>query len=500
MFASIIGWRRVSRWVASERSVSVRWIGWIREQPWRITIAAVGGLLVAIFVAGLVGLLVNLSVENATDEARYDLDLEDEGDDLRAAVLDVRHHHRNITFYGPSERRIAKFEDAYDQLEEEIRELESTGVRNPDAPQPDEIRAMAREYYDGFRPAVALYEEDPSAFKEASDRGLRSLDELARVGERIDELGERLSEESLAAVDRATWTARLVLLAVILGLLLVGAGLAYATVRVVNELRRLYDEQQEAAKKLAAANKAKTDFIADVSHELRTPLTVLRGNAQVGLAVGGGNAELFEEIVEESRRMTRLVEDLLFLARSDAASVPLQTETVDVVPLLHELAGRAEILARERGATFESSLAGEGQVRVDATRIEQAVLILVDNAAKYGPEGGLVRLSSGLTRSGGLRIKVEDQGPGIPRGELPHVFERFYRVDKNRTRQGDGGRTGQGGTGLGLPIARTIIQAHGGRIEVVSQPGEGTKASLYLPLLDAPASGVAGTRGAAEEG
>jgi len=468
--------------------LGVGWIGRIKEQPWRITIAAVGGLLVAIFVAGLVGLLVNLSVENVTDEARYDLDLEDEGDDLRAAVLDLRHYHRNITFGGPAENQIDNFDEAYAQLEEEISELERTGVRDREAPQPDQIRAMASEYYSDFRPAIDSYEEDRAAFERASDRGLERLDDLARVGEGVDELGERLSQESLAEVDRATQTARVVLLAVILGLLLVGAGLAYATVRVVNELRRLYAEQQQAAQKLAEANKAKTDFIADVSHELRTPLTVLRGNAQVGLALDGDpeRAELFEEIVEESRRMTRLVEDLLFLARSDSASVPLQTETVDVVPFLHELAGRAEVLVRERGAMFESTLlAGEGQLRVDPTRIEQAVLILVDNAAKYG-QGGLVTLSSELPRSGQLRIKVEDRGPGIPSEELPQVFERFYRVDKTRTRQGDGEGPGQSGTGLGLPIAKTIVQAHGGRIEVVSQLGEGTKVSLYLPLLSVP--------------
>jgi two-component system, OmpR family, sensor histidine kinase VicK len=466
----------------------VGWIGWVREQPWRITIAAVGGLLIAIFVAGFVGLLSNLRVENVTDEARYDLDLEDEGDDLRAAVLDLRHYQRNITFSGPSKAQIDNFEDAYDQLEEEIRELEGTGIRDPQAPQPDRIRTMAQEYYSDFRPAIGLYGEDPDAFERASDRGLERLDELAQVGEDLDELGERLSAESLAEVDRATQTARVVLLAVLFGLLLAGATLAYITVRVVSELRKSYDKQQEAAERAAEASQAKTDFIADVSHELRTPLTVLRGNAQVGLALGGDReqAELFEEIVEESRRMTRLVEDLLFLARSDAASVPLQTETVDAVLLLHELAGRAESLAHERGATFESEISVRGQLRVDSARIGQAVLILVDNAAKYGPADGLVTLSSEITRSGQLRIAVKDRGPGISSQALPHVFERFYRADKTRTRLGDGEGTGQGGTGLGLPIARTIVEAHGGHIEAVSQPETGTEVSLYLPMLSVP--------------
>jgi signal transduction histidine kinase len=144
------------------------------------------------------------------------------------------------------------------------------------------------------------------------------------------------------------------------------------------------------------------------------------------------------------------------------------------------------VLVREHGVTFESALAGEGQLRVDPARVDQVVLILVDNAAKYGPKGGLVTLSSELSRLGQLLIKVEDRGPGIPSEELPHVFERFYRVDKTRTRKGDGEGPGQGGTGLGLPIARTIVQAHGGRIEVVSQSEEGTKVSLYLPLLSVP--------------
>ena len=459
----------------------MNWFERIRDQPWRVAAAAVAGLLVAITIAGLVGLLLNRNVETVTNEAlRYDVQLEDEGDDLRAAVLDLRHYHRNIHFGGPWRANIENFENAYAQLEEEIRELEAIGVRDPDAPQPEEIRAMAEEYYEGFRPAIELYGPGPvpsKAFEEVSDRGLVRIDEMAQAGTELDELGEQLSEESLAEVDRATRTARVVLLTVICGLLLVGAGLAYATVRVVDELRKLYAEQQQTSEKLAEANRAKIDFIADVSHELRTPLTVLRGNAQVGLMMGGDgeHKEILEEIVEESKRMSRMVEDLLLLARSDSASLRLTVETVAVEPFMMELAGRAEILCRERGATLETEFRGEGLARIDPQRIEQAALILVDNAAKYGQPGGKVTLSSSV-RAGELRIAVEDRGSGIPREELSRIFERFYRLDKARSRK-------LGGTGLGLPIAKAIVESHGGRIEAVSRQGEGTKMTLCLPLL-----------------
>jgi two-component system, OmpR family, sensor histidine kinase VicK len=176
--------------------------------------------------------------------------------------------------------------------------------------------------------------------------------------------------------------------------------------------------------------------------------------------------------------MARMVEDLLFLAKSDSASLPLEFDTVAAEPFLMELAGRAEVLARERGATLETELEGQGLVKMNPQRVEQAVLILVDNAAKYGQPGGKVTLASSV-RSGELRIGVEDRGPGIPKEELPRIFERFYRLDKARSRR-------LGGAGLGLPIAKTIIEAHGGHIEAVSRLGEGTKMSLCLPLLPEP--------------
>jgi signal transduction histidine kinase len=304
---------------------------------------------------------------------------------------------------------------------------------------------------------------------------------LNLIAEELDELGEQRWEKALQEVESVTRTASIDMLAIIFGLLLAGAVLAYTAVRIVNELRRLDAEQKATAEQLEAANRAKAEFIADVSHELRTPLTVLRGNAQVGLARSTEDSEetrLFEEIVEESRRMSRMVEDLLLLAKSDSASLPYEFETVEVEPVLAELAGRAAVLARARGASLRTELAGGGLARLDQQKMEQAVLILIDNAAKYGSRDGSsseIVLSS-LVRSGELRITVRDQGPGIPEDELPHVFERFYRLDKARSRQ-------MGGAGLGLPIAKTIIEAHKGRLEAASRPGEGTTMSLYVPLL-----------------
>lgn len=436
----------------------------------------------ASIIAGLMGLLQNEGVKRVTDQAlRYDIELEDEADDLRVAVLDMRHYHRNIAFTGPSRRGIEDFDEAYARLQEEIGEFEALGLGSLGDFRPEEVGRMAEEYYAGFRPAIGNYETDPEAFVQASDRGLVQIGEMEMIAEELDGLGEERAETALQGIDRATETARLVLSAVVGGLVVSGLVLAYSVVRVVGELRRLYAEQQAASKQLAEASQAKTDFIADVSHELRTPLTVLRGNAEVGLILGpdGNHTEIFEEIVDESGKMTKMVEELLFLARSDGAAMPLELEPVPAASFLAELAGRAEVLARERGAQLEVELSsGEEELEIERERVEQSVLILVDNAAKYGPPGGRVTLTS-ATSLGELCIAVADEGPGIPETELPYIFERFYRVDKTRTR-------GQGGTGLGLPIAKAIVEVHGGRIEAKSRVGEGTRMSIYLPLIAEP--------------
>ena len=235
-------------------------------------------------------------------------------------------------------------------------------------------------------------------------------------------------------------------------------------------------ERQRAEDALAQTLRARTEFLAEVSHQLRTPLTVIHGSAEVGLHIERGctHEELLREIVKESGSMSRMVEDLLLLARSDSDSLPMIMETIPVARLLESLERRAQALAREQKASLQTALGGEGCLSCDVERIEQAVLVLIDNAAKYGPSGGPITLSSS-TRAGELQIEVADRGPGIPPEELPRVFERFYRCKNS---------SGEPGSGLGLPIAKTIVAGHGGRIEAASEVGEGTRVSLHLPLID----------------
>ncbi len=237
---------------------------------------------------------------------------------------------------------------------------------------------------------------------------------------------------------------------------------------------RVVSERKRVERVLADVARTKAEFLAEVSHELRTPLTVIRGNAEIGLELDRGceHEELLQEIVRESSTMSRMVEDLLFLARSESAAPPFRMEPVETNALIKGLARRARSLAAEHGATLDTALAETGLVRVDPARVEQAILALVDNAIKYGPEGQRIILRSS-SPDGELRVEVEDKGPGIPETELPHVFERFYRLDG----------VAEPGSGLGLSIAQTIAEAHGGRIEAESQPGEGTRMTLILPLL-----------------
>ena len=222
-------------------------------------------------------------------------------------------------------------------------------------------------------------------------------------------------------------------------------------------------------------------FAADASHELRTPLTSIAGYAQMleewGLRDPRTTREGVAAIRQESERMQRLVEGLLALTRGDEGA-PLEIEHHDLAAVAEEAVQTARSAAGEKIAL--SYLPPEQPVNApfDRNRIRQVISILLDNALKYTPEGGKVTVTVRET-NGWAALEVSDMGVGIPEDQLPLIFERFYRADKARA---------SSGAGLGLSIARQIAEAHGGRIEVESTPGEGSKFTLLLPK-DHPASG-----------
>ncbi len=454
----------------------------LERRPWRGVLLAIVGLLAGMALIGGVGIAINRGITGLVDEAlAYDVELEDNADDLRVSVLDVRHYHRDLLFNDPTEARVGEWQERYAAMLSEIRELGQLGVRDPAAPQPEDLLRIAERYYEDFRPAILLFESNPRRFEAASLEGLERIDELSAAAMELDKLGEELAAAALRDIEEASGNASLVLLTVLAGLVAIGALLGLVVLRLVEDTRRLAIRERAAATALAEVSKAKTEFIADVSHELRTPLTVVRGNAEVGLAVSDDpeHGEILREIVDEASRMTRMVEDLLFLARSDSTGVPLQLAEHDVAGWLNEAAARAVALARDRGAEVVTTLEPVGRARLDPERMSQAVLILIDNAAKYAP-GSPIGLS-GRAEDGQLVVRVTDRGPGIAPDELPRIFDRYHRATGSLP-----------GSGLGLAIARTIVQGHGGTIEADSRPGEGTTMIIRLPLhgaADAPAPG-----------
>lgn len=219
------------------------------------------------------------------------------------------------------------------------------------------------------------------------------------------------------------------------------------------------------------------EFVANVSHELKTPITTVKSYVETlmdGALVGGVARQFLEVILKETDRMSRLVRDLLDLSRIDYKQVAFDLRPVDPMALLRDSVRKLSVQAEDKGVALKIVDATPPAVMADWDRLQQVVLNIVANSIEFTAQGGSVTLEA--VESGEMvRFQIQDTGIGIPASDLPRIFERFYRVDKARSRQ-------MGGTGLGLAIAKEIIDAHKGRIRIDSHVGKGTVVTFELPV------------------
>jgi heavy metal sensor kinase len=239
--------------------------------------------------------------------------------------------------------------------------------------------------------------------------------------------------------------------------------LSLALNRMITRLREAFEQNQR--------------FLADASHELRTPLTALRGELENAVEQARPLPDLRDKVgsaLEEVDRLAKIVQTLFAISRLDAGEAQQEWHRFDLARLAADTAGQMSLLAEDKGVSVNCNVEQEAGVEGDRARIKQVVVNLLDNAIKYTPPGGAIHLNI-CARGGKAVIEVVDTGIGIPAGALPHVFDRFYRVDKARSRE-------IGGAGLGLAIVKSICAAHGGQVGVESAEGRGSRFTVELPL------------------
>lgn len=246
-------------------------------------------------------------------------------------------------------------------------------------------------------------------------------------------------------------------------------------VRTKDEIGELAQSFNQMSADLARSNQLRRQMTADIAHDLRTPLSVILGYSEA-LADDKlpGTPETYEAMHRQAQHLNRLIEDLRTLSLADAGQISLVRRPIEPRGLLEHTALAYLPAAEAQGITFEVEEVDAPLIVVDPDRILQVLGNLVSNALRHTPAGGYVVLSA-TTEAGQVRLRVRDSGPGIPEEDLPHIFERFYRGDK--VRQSDGA------SGLGLAIARSLVEAHGGRITAENVTG-GALFSVVLPLGD----------------
>lgn len=255
------------------------------------------------------------------------------------------------------------------------------------------------------------------------------------------------------------------------------------------DLRGLEDAINDLLNRMQDAYRQQAQFVSDASHELRTPIAVIQGYVNMLDRWGKDDEKVLDESIAaikgETAHMKTLVEQLLFLARGDSGRQQMNPEPMDLSALMGEVLDEYRMI--DPGHEWRRGRMDAAPVMADPALIKQAARVLIDNAVRYTPEGGSIRLGAG-EEDGQAYLEVQDGGIGIDSDDVPRIFDRFYRADKARSRQG-------GGTGLGLSIARWIVERHDGHFEVTSRAGIGTRMRVCLPKAEAPADAATAQAG-----
>jgi heavy metal sensor kinase len=236
----------------------------------------------------------------------------------------------------------------------------------------------------------------------------------------------------------------------------------------------------EMISRLEGSFKRIAEFTADASHELKTPICALRGEAEVLLSKVRSNEEYQEGLahfIERFDQLNRMINDLILLSKTDSSQVELKMDPVRLSLLIHDIGDLFQVLAEQKNISLNIDPCQETVVMGDKIRLQQLFTNLIDNAVKFTPEGGSIRIRVEKNRDF-VQVKVKDTGIGIPKEEQENIFKRFYRVDKSRSKE-------TGGVGLGLSIAEWIVHAHHGKIKVESEFNKGSAFTVYLPLQKA---------------
>jgi heavy metal sensor kinase len=297
--------------------------------------------------------------------------------------------------------------------------------------------------------------------------------------------GQFLANKALKPVDRITQTARIITSQ--------NLNQRIQTLKVKDEISRLIDTFNEMISRLDQSFRQIKQFTTDASHELKTPLTILKGEVEVGLRkkrLPHEYEQILQSNLEEINRMSKIVEDLLLLSKADIGEIRLSKEDIDLTRFITGLIEQMKILAQPKNIRLETSNhQGEIHILGDPLRMRELFINLIENGIKYTEEGGSILITiaketddsfsplspHGKRKDAFAKVTVADTGIGIAKEDHEKIFNRFFRVDKARSRE-------QGGSGLGLSICKWIVEAHQGEITVHSEPGKGSSFIVRLPL------------------